>query len=150
MDGWHKWGHISWWTLECVSSNNEAWEEWVLWDHWVFFFILCILCCLILSFKTFCIKPFFNCKSWRRIRRLKWCLYIFMFSQLILQMCVGRAGDSCLLLWKEMKIWDYFCFWFGWGFFWPPLYCANWNVIQNGAGLSLESDTALARAYSHL
>lgn len=45
--------------------------------------LYCVYCAhLILSFKASCIKLFLNCKSWRRIRRLKWFAYIFMFSQL--------------------------------------------------------------------
>lgn len=45
-------------------------------------YTVCIVLVLILSLKTSCIKLFLNCKSWRRIRRLKWFVYIFMFSQL--------------------------------------------------------------------
>lgn len=139
--------------VSAVTRKHEG--EWVLWHHWekpytVLFSFLCRVhhARLILSFKTSRIKLFLNRKSWRR--RLKCFVYIVMFSQLILQMCAGRDSDGCLLLWKEMKVW-HFCFCFVVGFFLPLLcYSTNWNAVQNGAVLSLESGTALSRAYSHL
>lgn len=108
------------------------------------FFSLCCMCCagLILSFETSCIKLFLNCKCWR-VMGLKWFVYLCMFSQLILQMYVWRNCDGFLLLWKEMEVWDYFCFCSFFSLL--PLFCyyTNWKSVQNSAEL-------LTRTYSHL
>lgn len=106
MDVWLKWDHISWWALWCAHSNNEAWEELVLWDHWVFF-TLCVLHFFSSLIWNLSYQAFFNSKWWR-IMGLKWFVCVFMFSQLILWMCEWRNCDVFLLLWKEMKVWDYF------------------------------------------
>lgn len=95
------------WNVPIVTMEHER--------SWFFgtteFSSLCCVCCagLILSFETSCIKLFFNCKCWR-VMGLKWFVCIFMFSQLVLQMCVWRNCDVFLLLWKEIGVWDYFCF----------------------------------------
>lgn len=107
------------------------------------FSLHCVYCTsLVLSFETSHIKLFFNSKCWR-IMGLKWFVCVFMFSQLILRMCEWRNCDVFLLLWKEMKVWDYFLL-----FVLPPpllplFYCTNWNAVQNSVGL-------LTRTYSHL
>lgn len=152
MAVWHKWGHTSVSVVTRKHEGSGCFGTTGKTLHHSVSSLYCVHCaCLILSFKTSRIKLFLNCKSWRR--RLKCFAYIVMFSQLILQMCVGRDSDGCLLLWKEMKVWHYFCaFFVGVFFFFLPLlcYCTNWNAVQNGAVLSLESGSALTRAYSHL
>lgn len=102
------------------------------WDHWVFF-TLCVLCFFSSLIWNLSYQAFFNSKCWR-IMGLKWFVCVFMFSQLILQMCVWRNCDVFLLLWKEMKVWDYFLlFVLPPHHFLPLFYCTNWNAVQNSA-----------------
>lgn len=102
------------------------------WDHWVFF-TLCVLCFFSSFIWNLSYQAFFNSKCWR-IMGLKWFVCVFIFSQLILQMCVEELwcfsfvveGDESLRL----------CFAFCSSSphpFLPLFYCTNWHAVQNTA-----------------